>query len=39
MNATRRSFLKTSTLLSAGGLMPTFLARTALAAPSSRSLR
>ena len=32
---TRRSFLKTTTLLSAGAVVPTFLARTALAAPNS----
>jgi uncharacterized protein (DUF1501 family) len=35
MNATRRDFLKTSSLLSAGAMVPTFLARTALAAPNS----
>ncbi len=35
MNATRRDFLKTSSLLSAGAMVPTFLARTALAAPDS----
>ena len=35
MNTTRRDFLKTTSLLSAGALVPTFLARTALAAPNS----
>ncbi len=32
---TRRDFLKTTSLLSAGAVVPTFLARTALAAPNS----
>jgi uncharacterized protein (DUF1501 family) len=35
MQNTRREFLKTTSLLSAGCIVPTFLARTALAAPNS----
>jgi uncharacterized protein (DUF1501 family) len=35
MNSSRRDFLKASSLLSAGAMVPAFLARTALAAPNS----